>query len=190
MNKRIITVVLVSLSSLLVLILLFAFMGSTRSSVAQRAMAASLKPDLLTISQVIPSSAPNDIDSAILIQGSGFTATISGTQMVSAPTVYLGEHALPQVIWGNTSSLSATVPWGLVPDIYSLTVVNPDGISTTLPGAFTITNGIGVWTTGGPYGGKANFIAQHPVDHQVLYAGAQWVGIFRSQDAGATWEPI
>jgi len=59
--------------------------------------------------------------------------------VATAPTVYLGDQGLVEVIWVDTATLSATVPWGLVPQAYSLTVVNPDGISATLSSAFTVT---------------------------------------------------
>lgn len=61
-------------------------------------------------------------------------------------------------------------------------MVNPDGISSTVQNAFTVTEGAGNWLTSGAYWGQANFIAQHPVDPQVLYVGAQWVGIFQLRD--------
>lgn len=69
-------------------------------------------------------------------------------------------------------------------------MVNPDGISSTPENAFIATEGSSIWSTDGPYGGQANFIAQHPVDHQVLYVGAQWVGIFQLNTGFCKFNPI
>jgi photosystem II stability/assembly factor-like uncharacterized protein len=76
------------------------------------------------------------------------------------------------------------------PGVYTMTVVNPDGISATLPSAFTVTNGIGVWTTGGPYGGHISQIRIHPDTPTTVFAVALQIGIFVSYDAGANWEPF
>ena len=49
---------------------------------------------------------------------------------------------LTNVTWVNSTTLTATVPWGIDPGTYDLTVVNPDG-SDTMADAFTVTQGIG-----------------------------------------------
>ncbi|MGD8517481.1 MAG: IPT/TIG domain-containing protein [Anaerolineae bacterium] len=134
-----------------------------------------------TLTALSPTSAPNDLVTQITITGTGFA---------QVPTVSLGSEVLAEVGWISADLLTATVPWGLAPAVYDLTVANPSGESATMVGALTLTQGIGVWTTGGPYGGQVNFIAQNPSDPQTLYAAAQWVGVFESQDSGGTWEPI
>ena len=57
-----------------------------------------------TLIEVDPSSAPNDLDSPIVITGTGFAAT---------PTVTLGSTMLEEVGWVTSATLTATVPWGL-----------------------------------------------------------------------------
>ncbi len=180
MKNKILTLSISVAVALLALTVLFWFTGETRASVSQdlrvlRDLGGLM--DTPTITNVHPNSAPNDIDTPIVIQGTGFTATISGTQVITAPLVYLGDDALPNVIWGNTTTLSSTVPWGLVPEVYSLTVVNPDGVSTTLQNAFTITEGFGVFTTDGPYGGRVYEILVDPVTQGIVYSTLPSVGV-------------
>ena len=45
----------------------------------------------------------------------------------ASPTASLGTTALTDVTWVNSTTLTATVPWGMDPGVYTLTVVNPDG---------------------------------------------------------------
>jgi photosystem II stability/assembly factor-like uncharacterized protein len=142
------------------------------------------------VTSVNPGVAPNDVDTDIVINGSGFTATLSVTVVLTAPTVFIGDEPLPNVIWANTTTMSATVPWGLMPDVYSMTVINPDGISGTLPSAFTVTQGIGVFNTGGPYGGTAVQLVLNPHISSTVYASMFGAGLFVSEDAAGTWEPI
>ncbi|MBN1991822.1 MAG: IPT/TIG domain-containing protein [Anaerolineae bacterium] len=154
--------------------------------VAGPAQAAPLKsPPVVT--QVDPSSAPNDLETAIVITGSNFTAELSGTVVITPPTVQVGSTTLVDVGWVSSATLTATVPWGLQPGVYPLTVTNPDGASAGLSNAFTVTQAIGIWTTGGPYGGTINQLALNPLLPTTLYARAFDVGIFRSRDAGDSW---
>ena len=71
-----------------------------------------------TVGSVDPATAANDIDTSVTITGTGFAAT---------PTASLGSTPLKSVTWVNATTLTATVPWGLDPGAYPLTVVNPDG---------------------------------------------------------------
>ncbi len=86
-----------------------------------------------TIDSVIPAAAPNDVDTPVVIHGSGFSSD------PTAPTVTLGATLLTAVTFVNDTTLSATVPAGLAPGLYDLTVTNPDSGSATLTGAFTVT---------------------------------------------------
>ncbi len=187
MNYRNFALLTVFILAALSLGLLFGFVGGTRAAVYDTPSSPDIDP---TVTDVQPASAPNDINTPIVIQGTGFSATLSGTQVITAPTVYLGDEGLVDVIWANTTTLSATVPWGLVPEVYSLTVVNPDGISATLQNAFTVTQGFGVFTTGGPYGGMTVQLKQKPDDPTSIYAAMYGVGLFISEDAGENWELI
>ena len=132
------------------------------------------------VSAVSPASWANDIDASVTISGSGLVAT---------PTVSLGSTALTSVTWVNGTTLTATVPWGLNPGVYPLTVVNPDGGSATLANAYTVTPGIGQWNGGNLFGGDVHQLLMKPGDPSTLYAPAYGlVGLFRSTDAGQSWK--
>jgi len=141
------------------------------------ALGAPLAP---TVSAIAPNSWANDIDTTVTISGSGFVAT---------PAVSLGSTALTSVTWVSATTLTATVPWGLNPGVYPLTVVNPDGGSVTLSSAYTVTPGIGQWNGSHLYGGDVHQILMKPGDPSTLYASANGLrGLFRSTNAGASWQ--
>ena len=143
-----------------------------------------------TVSAVEPSSAPNDIDTPVTITGTDFTAVMddTGTVVLTPPTASLGGTPLTNVTYVDSTTLTATVPWGIDPGIYELTVVNPDGGSGSLPGAFTVTQGLGTWNGGDLFGGDVRQIMMKPGDPDTLYAVAYGVvGLFRSRDAGEHW---
>jgi photosystem II stability/assembly factor-like uncharacterized protein len=71
--------------------------------------------------------------------------------------------------------------------VYTLTVVNPDGGTASLTDAYTVTRGIGVWNAGELYGGNIDKIVINPLTPTTLYALANDVGLFRSQDGGESW---
>ena len=187
MKHRVLIPLYPILFALILLITLFGFAGKTRNVVNAAPLGATTSP---IITSVQPDSAPNDVDSPIVIQGTGFTATISGTEVITAPAVYLGDTELADVIWDSTTTLSATVPWGLISDTYSMTVVNPDGISVTLQNAFTVTDGFGEFNTGGPYGGIATKLSLKPGDPSTVYAMMYGAGLFISQDSAGSWALI
>ena len=137
MKKRWVAITIMLATAITALLMLFWLVEDKGSSLSTPVMAAPLS---LSVSAVNPTGAPNDVDSPIVIQGVGFTAPLSGTAVTTAPTVTLGDGVLPDVIWVNTTTLNATVPWGLAPQVYTLTVVNPNGISATLTSAFAVTN--------------------------------------------------
>lgn len=131
-----------------------------------------------TILEVDPSSAPNDLDTPIVITGTDFT---------SVPTVTLGHTLLEGVDWVSSATLMAEVPWGMDPGVYTMTVTNPDGTTGTAPNAFTVTQGIGVWNQGELDGGAIDEIAINPLTPTTLYARYHKVGLFRSYDGGENW---
>jgi len=169
------------LAAMIGLVALLCLMGQAGSSVlrAQQALAAPRQAP--TVTAVDPASAPNDLDPPIVITGTGFTAGM---------TVTLGNTQLPDAGWVSSTTLTATVPWGLDPGVYTLTVTNPNGQSGSLTNAFTVMQGIGVWTSGGPYGGQVSSIAINPITPTTLYASAMGVGVFRSHDGGENWEQV
>lgn len=143
-----------------------------------------------SVAAVDPETAPNDINATLIISGAGFTAEFSGTEVLTAPTAFLGTIELDDVTWVNGNQLTAVAPWGMAPAVYDLTVVNPDGMSGTLPLAFTVTNGVGVWATGGPYGGTIQQLAMQPGNPATIYATLFGAGTFISEDSAENWEPI
>ena len=151
----------------------------TRPSLFGPAWVAPGDPVAPTVTAADPASAANDIDTSI---------TITGTDFAANPTVSLGSTALTNVTWANSTTLTATVPWGLDPGIYDLRVVNPDGGSGSLASAFTVTQGLGQWNAGDLFGGDIHQILMKPGDPNTLYAlSYRVIGLFRSDDAGEHW---
>jgi photosystem II stability/assembly factor-like uncharacterized protein len=191
MKKQWLAITIIVATATTALLVLFWVMGDIRSGIATQASAAHVEAgDSLTVTDVDPNAALNDVDTPIVIHGTGFTATLSGTQVITAPTVHLGDSGLAEVKWVDTTTLSATVLWGMEPQVYSLTVINPDGISSTLQSAFTVTQGLGEFITGGPYGGMSVQLAMKPDDPSSLYATMFGAGLFLTEDAAGSWEPI
>jgi hypothetical protein len=139
-----------------------------------------------TIVSVSPRQAPNNLDTTLVITGAGFQAVLSGTQGIP-PSVRLGDAELPHVGWVSLTLLTATVPWGEDPGVYTLTVVNPEGGVGTLARAFTVERAIGAWTTGGPYGGNVLDLAVSKATSRTAFAALWEVGVFRTRDAGGHW---
>jgi len=135
-------------------------------------------PSTPTVDAIVPDSARDDSDTPVTIKGTGFADN---------PTVTLGDTALTNVTRASSTTLTATVPSGIDPGTYDLTVVNPDG-SDTMAEAFTVTQGIGRWNTGDLYGGEISQLFLRPGDSNTVYAAAFGViGLFRSTDAGEHW---
>jgi photosystem II stability/assembly factor-like uncharacterized protein len=187
MNKRWFAITIPVASAITALIIVLWLMGDISSGISTPALAAPLS---LTVSAVEPDSAPNDIDTPILIHGTGFTATLLGTEVITAPIVYLGDSQLAEVSLVNSTTLSATVLWGLEPGVYTLSVENPDGEFNSLADAFSVTDALGEYVTGGPYGGQSVQLALKPNDPSSIYATMFGVGLFISEDAAGTWEPL
>ncbi|MFW6136334.1 MAG: IPT/TIG domain-containing protein [Chloroflexota bacterium] len=164
--------VLISMTALLVLL------GLLSSPSRDRNQAVLAAPSALAVTEVEPSSAPNDLDSAIVI---------TGTDFADGAAVQLGTEALEDAGWVSSTTLTGTVPWGLDPGMYTLTVENPDGTSASLTDPFTVTDAIGVWNAGEFYGGSVEAVLINPITPTTLYASSERVGVFRSQDSAETW---
>ncbi len=178
MKRRLFVTTASALISMTAVVVLLFILKTSGRGVFHPALAAPQSP---AVTAVDPVEAPNDLDTPILITGTGFTAL---------PTVTLGSTLLEDINWVSSTRLEATVPWGMAPGVYALTVENPGGDSGSLTGAFTVTHGIGVWTTGGPYGGEIIRLVMNPVTPTTLYALVHNAGLFASFDAAETWEPI
>ena len=181
MARKQLSLLVIVLTSVTVLLLWFILLDKTVHHLSENAQAATL--DAPVVMGVTPTTAPNDLDTPIVITGTGFTDGVSGTLAT------FGSSSLADVTWVSSTTLSATVPWGLDAGVYTLTVVNPDGETGLLPNAFTVTQGIGVWTSGGPYGGVVSHVVLNPVTPTQVYASVGWSGLFASHDATDTWHP-
>ncbi len=190
MTKRLLLVGMTILFALIAFFICLRPSGRSLPGYFVPAMAASgevITPTLITVD---PASGPNDINTTITITGTNFSAILSDTLPITPPSVYLGDSDLPDVQWVSTTTLTASVPWGLVPRVYSLRVVNPEGGSATLPDAYTVSQGLGVWVTGGPYGGRVEQILIRPDAPDTAYAVIFQVGAFATFDGGGHWEPM
>ncbi len=94
------------------LVALLCLMGQGNPPVLHLALAAPAAP---TVTAVDPASAPNDLDTPIVIIGTDFTADMSGTLVITQPTVRLGNLALNDVGWISSTTLTATCRGGLTP---------------------------------------------------------------------------
>lgn len=178
MKKRILMLALAVVLSFGVLLAFLMLMVGFRQAVAQ----ASVAPEALSVTAVSPTSAPNDLDTQLMISGTGF---------VNGATAQVGNAALQDVAWVSVTRLEATLPWGLDPGIYTLTVTNPGGASASLPDALDVTQGIDMWTkVPGPEGGTIIRLVINPITPTILYAAPQDGGLFRSLDGGENWELV
>jgi len=187
MNKRWLAAVAAVFTGMTTLLVLLSLVGRAGHGVSRPALAASSETAALTVTAVDPTSAPNDLDTAIVITGAGFLPGLTGTLAMPPPKAYLGSAELAEVTWVSSTTLRAAVLWGMDPGVYTLTVVNPDGGTASLTDAYTVTRGIGVWNAGELYGGNIDKIVINPLTPTTLYALANDVGLFRSQDGGESW---
>lgn len=152
--------------------------------------ALTMIENLPKLDSMEPQTGPNDVDTQIVIHGEKIGAVISGTEVLTPPTVFLGDEQLPPITWVDATTLEGAVPWGLPADVYTLTVFNPNGISATLQSAFTVTDALNEFHTGGPYGGMSMELRLKPGDSGTVYALMYGAGLFISEDGAATWQPI
>src|SRR5262250_1271240 len=59
-----------------------------------------------------------------------------------------------------------------------------------LASACTAQAGFNVWTSHGPPGGDVHALAINPTTPSIVYAGVFGAGVFKTTDAGATWNTI
>lgn len=57
-------------------------------------------------------------------------------------------------------------------------------------GSSTVSAGINKWTSLRPYGGSIKALAIDPQNPCTLYAGTLVSGVFKSTDAGASWDAV
>ncbi len=157
--------------------LVFAFLAGGAGRVVAFAPAnPSAAP---VVNGIAPATLPEDANTPVTIIGENFTAT---------PLVKLGTTSLRDVVWVDASTLTALVPWGMAPGGYTLTVINPNDQSGSLPGAATVIAGVAGWVSNGPYGGKIKSLTLDPQDPQKIYAAVTRSGVFASADGAANWQ--
>ena len=191
MNHKMLVSVKFALISMLAVLALFSMArGFSTGKAASSPDLADLEiPPIVTA--ITPDTAVNDLDAEVVISGSGFVCEESDTSGVKLPVVTLNDISLKDVTWVSDSELTAKVPWGLEPGTYTVTVTNPDGGAGSLAESFTVTQGIGVWTSGGPYGGAVSTLLINPDEPNTLYASVpSGIGLFRSNNGGENWELI
>jgi len=173
MKKRLFATVTVLLSSTTALLVLLVQLGGASPNVSR----------------------PNDIDTPIVIAGTGFLPQLTGTLAMPPPMAYLGAAELEDVSWVSTTTLTAIVPWGLDPGVYTLTVINPDTqvyATSDLVGMFRSRDAAGSWAI--KYASThMGCLAIDPISPNRIYmeafphAGGNY---YRSDNEGDTWVPI
>jgi len=133
------------------------------------------------ITSIKPDNAPNDLDTAVIIEGAGF---------VDGAVVRLGSTVLENSKIDSAAKISAVIPWGLEPGDYPLTVTLPDETVLSLDPAFTVSEGVNQWISGGPFGGVIYSLAIDPSDNMKIFAvmADPSAGLFASTDGGETWQ--
>lgn len=162
---------------LIFLLLFWAIVGTATLGVTTTRLSADFNEPPI-IEDVYPRALPNATNVYITVTGQNFLPT---------PTLTLGPAILEDVTLVNSQTLTALVRWGLEPGIYPLTVTNPDGQSDTQEDACTVYLEDTGWSSSGPYGGNLTGIFVDPANPDRIYAGADFSGLFVSNDAAHQW---
>ena len=153
-------------------------------------LTATAAADSPIIDKINPAEVPNDFDVTMVLTGSSFQVVMSGSTVLTAPTISLEETVLALGEEVTSNKLSAIVPWGMEPGVYTVSVENTDGTSVLRPRGFTVTQALGTWATGGPYGGSVWEMAMDSSVSSTLYANLDAVGLFKSDDRGENWDNV
>ena len=88
---------------------------------------------------------------------------------------------------GRTSSRTTSlVSRGKVSPVSSSAFANTRSRSPS-PASQLTADGLNAWTTNGPYGGIIHSLAIDPINPATIYAGTDSSGVFKTTDAGASW---
>ena len=72
--------------------------------------------------------------------------------------------------------------------VYTATVTSPDDSVGGPTNGITVEQAIGVWATGGPYGGQIRDLVISPATSQTVWAAVTGAGSFRTVNGGNQWE--
>ena len=117
----------------------------------------------------------------ITVTGADSESTSLSFALITAPSHGSLSGLLPSVTY-------TPAPGYLGPD--SFTFVASDGGASSLGATVSISVVERLWKALGPEGGTARAFASDPRDPNVTYAGIDTVGLVRTTDGGATWQPI
>jgi len=87
---------------------------------------------------ILPAPMVTAIAPSIGVNDATTDVTVTGTNFVATPTVQIGTTSCINMVWVNATTLTATVPSGIVPSVYAVVVTNPDGQSGSLADGFTV----------------------------------------------------
>lgn len=110
------------------------------------------------ITSVSPNKIYNNKDKTITVTGSGFSK-------LGTTTIKLDDNELTNVVVTSRNTITANVPLGLAKNKYTLTVINPDGATSSLAEAVQIKKGGAAITSVTP-----SLIANHR-DQKVVITG-------------------
>lgn len=186
MLRRLVIIFFIIVITVLLLILVCEAAAMNRERVRQTvAIPGHSQVITPTIGVVTPAEINNNVDNEIEIFGENFLYTNT------LPSVMLENNVLSPVHCTTSTLITTVVPWGLEGDrYYTIKVENPDGGVGYLENAISVTNVISKWVSEGPYGGFIKFMVMHPQVTSTVFAHAEEVGVYRSTDAGQTWENV
>jgi len=138
--------------------------------------------DLPTISSVTPSSGFNDLNTTIQISGINFQ---------TGATVEIGATSATDVTVVSSTSITATVPYGITAGTYDVKVTNSPAHSATLLSGFVVNSPPAEWTSQtltwtGDRGGETTSTCTLVLPNNTYRMYNPGIG-FRSSEDGLTW---
>jgi len=153
-------------------------MGATVISKALAFTITDVPPP--TVTSVWPTSGWNQRDTQITIIGSDF---------IPVPGVMIGDTNAKNVLYIDSHTLTATVPAGMTPGLYGITVINPDGLSGSLNDAFLVSDNpapiiknVSPTSLPSASGGVINITGQYFVPSELMDSTTVFIQAFISND--------
>jgi hypothetical protein len=171
---------LVALLSALLVILIFGLTGGVTAQKDQHLEKPKMELSAnLTLVSISPSSFANGVNMPVTIIGNNLDAVVSAT---------LGTVALRNLEIVSSTQVTALVPWSIITGSYDLKLTDSNGLSATLTGAVTVTEGDLNWTSNGPYGGDLWDVVIDPVNSSRMFVSGYRSGLWTTADGGANWD--